>query len=574
MPSPIAPTETQTKEDEDKNSTSPRLDVAENNTIRVSQATFVSQVPAEDEETETKRSNTIRVSQEPSLSVADKARFNGKSQIGMKEFVQTQSDKDKAVAQNKQLKKIVAVLSVAVLVLCAGAFAASFAAIQMAKESHVKDGVMYASEDTSTQDMANGAAQYEVRSVVSTGTSSVKISFEKLAAFAAEGPADVEPLLSDIDTVYYKSIFGELLHNKVTKAYLSGTTITVVLAADEEGKPSTMKIFKDRAQLQTAEYTYFTAGNFLIKLTPESEPSYQLMLASHGNSARRLQAENSDLVASGITRVGDRVQLEEVCAEMAQQTMQARDAGTGSLTADAQKFCDLDCSTANGCTPTPGHCQSASFRALPDDEQSGQLLDACKHEGSWVLGSIQELEDAFNDGLANQNSGRRLSEAYGSVRPLKTRSSNQTSLPSRRLGNYGWCSMALDFVLGGDDTANYCDATQNAATRSPSSSKPEDRVSRCCIRHDQCLQTTEATGTCNKVDCRGQECDKNIKDCAMKLSCWYPSRRRRWSMGYNAGCGISSTAIVAAFSGAIVATPQSGWNTGGANSDSPECDGL
>jgi len=430
MPSPIAPTETQTKEDEYQNSTSPRLDVDQDEDEHQNSTSPRLDVD-QDEEPEIKRNNTIRVSQEPSLSAADKARFNGKSQIGMKELVQTISDKEKAVAQNKQLKKIVALLSIAVLVLCAGAFAASFAAIQMAKESHVKDGVMYASEDTSTQDMANGAAQYEVRSVVSTGTSSVKVSFEKLAAFAAEGPADVEPLLSDIDTVYYKSIFGELLHNKVTKAYLAGPTITMALAADEEGKPSTMKIFKDRAQLQTAEYTYFTAGNFLIKLTPESEPSYQLMLASHGNSARRLQAENSDLVASGITRVGDRVQLEEVCAEMAQQTMQARDAGTGSLTADAQKFCDLDCSTANGCTPTPGHCQSASFRALPDDEQSGQLLDACKHEGSWVLGSIQELEDAFNDGLANQNSGRRLSEAYGSVRPLKTRSSNQTSLPSR-----------------------------------------------------------------------------------------------------------------------------------------------
>lgn len=140
--------------------------------------------------------------------------------------------------------------------------------------------------------------------------------------------------------------------------------------------------------------------------------------------------------------------------------------------------------------------------------------------------------------------------------------------PKRQLVvDYGWCSINAGFITGlASDSSNYCDPNQ----RCDSSGGCGGSLSSCCIVHDKCLQSTSGTSRCGKTNCKGSTCDSHLASCAWGVSCWYKWKCGWWKCsGYDAGCGVASTAVAGAMGGV---SPQRGWNTGGANTHTC-CDG-
>jgi hypothetical protein len=131
--------------------------------------------------------------------------------------------------------------------------------------------------------------------------------------------------------------------------------------------------------------------------------------------------------------------------------------------------------------------------------------------------------------------------------------------------DYGWCSSNAGFVTGiSDDSSNYCDPSQSCDSFVGCGSS----LSSCCITHDRCLQGpgSGSTSRCTEVNCKGSTCDARLSSCAWNVSCCSFSF---WS-GFtcDATCVTASTTISAAFGTGSSLSPQSGYNTGGNDSDS------
>jgi len=135
------------------------------------------------------------------------------------------------------------------------------------------------------------------------------------------------------------------------------------------------------------------------------------------------------------------------------------------------------------------------------------------------------------------------------------------------LVDYGWCSINAGFITGlSSDSSDYCNPNQSCDSWGGCGGS----LSSCCIVHDKCLQSTSATSRCQKTDCKGKTCDKNLASCAWGVSCSYKWKCGWWKCwGYDVGCGVASTAVTAAMGGVV---PQANWNTGGANTHTC-CDG-
>ncbi|GMI11782.1 hypothetical protein TrVE_jg8631 [Triparma verrucosa] len=136
------------------------------------------------------------------------------------------------------------------------------------------------------------------------------------------------------------------------------------------------------------------------------------------------------------------------------------------------------------------------------------------------------------------------------------------------LRDYGWCSGNALFIAGfAGDSSNYCDPSQRCDSHAGCGGSLE----KCCIQHDKCLQATDGTSKCQKTNCRGRTCDSHLSSCAWSKTCSYKYKCGWWKCwGYDPVCGTVLSAITAGFG--ISSSPQSGWNTGGANTHGC-CDG-
>jgi len=126
--------------------------------------------------------------------------------------------------------------------------------------------------------------------------------------------------------------------------------------------------------------------------------------------------------------------------------------------------------------------------------------------------------------------------------------------------DYGWCSMNAGFILGGSDSANYCDDGQ----RCDSYGGCGGAVSSCCIEHDKCLQSDKAFGRCSKTNTAGQCCDKKLAQCAGR-QCRRCDYKCGWFRCIDFGCLVDSgvACLISGVMGAGSHSPQAEWNTGG-----------
>lgn len=91
-------------------------------------------------------------------------------------------------------------------------------------------------------------------------------------------------------------------------------------------------------------------------------------------------------------------------------------------------------------------------------------------------------------------------------------------LPVPPLYDYGWCSTNLFKLLGGHDTANYCNPSQTCTIWPGCGTDLSD----CCITHDKCLNNSDGyveNHRCSETDCKGGPCDAQLSDCAWNVSC-------------------------------------------------------